>query len=68
MVRRFEAETQSCSRQFQANTMKVYMDSMVLVVVNWDKFQSTKKGNQHLTLKNNCEEHWSHIFGYFLRF
>ena len=44
------------------------MDSMVLVVVNWDKFQSTKKGNQHLTLKNNCEEHWSHIFGYFLRF
>ena len=52
---RFEAETQSSSRRFQTDNMKVYMDSMVLVVT-LGEFQSSKKASQHLSLKNNCED------------
>ena len=41
---------------------RVYMDSMMLVVVTLGELQSTRKASQHLTLKSNCEIFWSHIF------
>ena len=48
--------------------VRVYMDSMMLVIVTLGKLQSTRKTSQHLTLKSNCETFLSHIVGYFLRF
>ena len=42
---------------------RVYMDSMMLVVVTLGELQNTRKVSQHLALKSNCETFWSHIFG-----
>ena len=54
IVCRFTAEIHCFSWWFQTDNMTLYMDSMILVVVTL---------GEYLTLKNNCDAFWSHIFG-----
>ena len=68
IVGRFKAKTQCSSWRLQTDNVRVYMNSMMLFVVTLSEFQSTRKASQHLTLKNNCEAFWSHIFGWLLKF
>ena len=54
--------------QLSALSVRLYIDSMMLVIVTLGKLQSTRKTSQHLTLKSNCKIFLSHIFGKFLKF